>query len=77
MRKTKLKFGGGTEGSLKGFESNISKKFDEIEQLLEELTKTKDIKDIEKNAGKDTERQSEKERGFTDSKFPQLIRNKK
>lgn len=30
MRKTKLKFGGGPENSTKHFETNISKKFDEI-----------------------------------------------
>ena len=39
LRKTKLKFGGGSEN--KHFESNISQKFDELEELLMELTKDK------------------------------------
>ena len=42
LRKTKLKFGGGGGGSEnKPFENNISQKFDELEELLMELTKDK------------------------------------
>jgi hypothetical protein len=39
LRKTKLKFGGGGDLTKKPLESNISQKFDEIEELLMELTK--------------------------------------
>ena len=82
LRKTKLKFGGGGEN--KRFESNISQKFDELEELLMELTKDKNsVTTTHKeptSANKEPPRPWEKDleqKLSTGSKFPQIGKARK